>query len=234
MISVVIPAYNEEKYIGGVLRSLTQQQTTLPFEVIVVDNASGDKTAAVAQAFQDELNLTVVRESRKGRGAARRTGFAVAKGDIILSTDADAIVPPDWVQRMSTALTSAPGVSGLCYITDSSAFKNAAFNIIQPAVTVLNKLVFGYFWLVGSNSGIRRDIYVKAGGFNPRLNSHEDTELSARVNKIGRIQFIPSLRVAVSGRRFRRGLLLGLWDYISSFFERWFLRKQDTILDDQR
>lgn len=234
MISIVIPAYNEEKYIGVVLEALTTQPTRLPFEVIVVNNASTDATAAVALGFVDKLHLRVIDEPKKGRGAARAAGFAAA-GDIILSTDADATPPPRWVEQMHGALEKSGGVavSGTCYINDLSWLENTIFNFIQPAAMVAHRMVFGHWWLTGSNFAMYKNAYLQAGGFK-NLNSQEDTELGERVRKLGKIMFVRHVPVLVSGRRFQDGLVRGLWDYVRSFGERWLLRKKEIILSDAR
>lgn len=95
MISVVIPAFNEEAYIKQCLTSLVNQQTTEAYEVIVVDNNSTDSTIQIVQKFNQLLNLKIIHEKVKGRGSARKRAFYETSGKIILSTDADAIVPAD-------------------------------------------------------------------------------------------------------------------------------------------
>src|SRR3989442_13661262 len=85
-ISVVIPCHNEEEGIRAVLA----QMPALVDEVLVVDNASTDRTAAVAR----ELGARVVFEARKGYGRAYKTGFAAARGDIIVPMDGDGPYPP--------------------------------------------------------------------------------------------------------------------------------------------
>lgn len=236
MISVVIPAYNEEKYLGATLESLARQQTQRQFEVIVVNNASTDVTAQVALGFTDRLRLRLIDEPNKGRGAARATGFAAAASDILLSTDADAVVPPDWVEKLCAALTESGGVavSGTCYINDLSWLENKIFNVVQPAAMVAHRLVFGNYWLTGSNFALYKQVYLAAGGFKTDLNSQEDAELGERVGAAGRIVFVGHVPVLVSGRRFQRGLLPGLWDYVRSLLERRVLRKKEIILSDAR
>ena len=86
-ISVVIPCHNEEE---GV-RATIEQMPPIVDEVLVVDNASTDATAAVAK----ELGARVVYEARKGYGRAYKTGFAEARGDIIVTMDGDGTYPPD-------------------------------------------------------------------------------------------------------------------------------------------
>lgn len=86
-ISVVIPCHNEEEGI----RAVIQQMPPIVDEVLVVDNASTDRTAEVAR----ELGARVVYEARKGYGRAYKTGFAKARGDIIVTMDGDGTYPPD-------------------------------------------------------------------------------------------------------------------------------------------
>src|SRR5438132_509125 len=86
-ISVVIPCHNEEEGVRAVLAQIP----ALVDEVLVVDNASTDRTAAVAR----ELGARVVYEGRKGYGRAYKTGFAAARGDVIVTMDGDGTYPPD-------------------------------------------------------------------------------------------------------------------------------------------
>ena len=86
-ISVVIPCHNEEEGIRAVL----EQMPAIVDEVVVVDNASTDRTAEVARA----AGARVVFEGRKGYGRAYKTGFASARGDVIVTMDGDGTYPPD-------------------------------------------------------------------------------------------------------------------------------------------
>ena len=101
-VSVVIPAYNEDMVIDMCLDSFVLQKTKHKFEVIIVDNNSTDNTYNLVKSYENKLNLKVIKEEQKGRGVARNTGFAHATGDIILSTDADAIVPPHWIETLAS------------------------------------------------------------------------------------------------------------------------------------
>jgi len=86
-ISVVIPCHNEE--VG--IRSVMEQMPSLVDEVVVVDNCSTDNTSKVAS----ELGARVIFEGRKGYGRAYKTGFAAARGDVIVTMDGDGTYPPD-------------------------------------------------------------------------------------------------------------------------------------------
>jgi len=222
-LTAVIPAHNEEAHLAACLAALARQQTTHELKVIVVDNASTDRTAAVANSFAGKLDLNVLSEPTPSRGRARAAGFATATTDIILSTDADTVVPPDWAAKLVAALTAVPGavaVTGTCRITDCAPRTNRAFNWFQPNMMRLYRLIFGHYWLTGSNFAIYRNAYLKAGGFNPAAAQQEDIEFGFRLKRVGRIVFAPGICVTTTGNRFKHGLLRGLWHYVHDFFAR--------------
>ncbi len=235
-VSVVIPAFNEEKYIGDTLNSLlkSEQQTHITYEVILVDNNSSDKTQEVAQKFATGMNLRIIKEFSQGRGAARSRGFLEAKGDIILSADADTIFHKNWIEELTRSIKGdVVAVSTSCKIVDSSSLNNAAFNFIQPILMILYRIFFGHFWLSGFSFGILKSVYEKSGGFDPSLQGQEDIDLSFRVAKLGKIKFI-NKPVIFSGRRFKKGILLGLLEYVKNFLEVFVLKKKNSILEDLR
>src|SRR3989344_1796081 len=88
LVSIVIPAYNEEETIGMVLDDLFKTLKRMKgyhFETIVVDNNSTDKTAAIAK----QKGAAVLHEQKKGKGNALKAGFAGTRGDTIIMMDAD-------------------------------------------------------------------------------------------------------------------------------------------------
>lgn len=237
LVSIVIPAYNEEKQISSCLDALVKQSTTRKFEVIVVDNNSSDKTVKVANEYHGKLNLRVISEKQKGRGSARHAGFNEALGTIILSTDADASVPKNWIERVMSVFEDdirVLAVTGTCKITNSSSLTNALFNFFQPASMRVYKIFFGHYWLSGFNFAIKKATYVETDGFDPRLNVQEDIDLSFKVGRVGRIKFISDLCVTVSGRRFQNGLISGIVPYIKTFVSYFWLKRKDVYLDDPR
>jgi glycosyltransferase involved in cell wall biosynthesis len=236
MVSVVIPAYNEEKAIGRCLTALVKQVTGEPFEVIVVDNASTDGTARVAGSYKNKLRLRIVNESQKSRGAARRRGFESARGSIILSTDADTVVPSRWIDRMAGYFSDprVKAVTGTARINDCSRRINTLFNIFQPIAMRCYRIMFGHYWLSGFNFGIKKDVYTQSGGFQAKLNVQEDIELSFNVAKLCTIRFISDIPVLCSGRRFSRGIVRGSWPYIQTFFQYFLYHNDHVILGDVR
>lgn len=235
MISVVIPAFNEELTIPNCLVAFVNQNTEEMFEVIVVDNCSTDKTAEVALAFKNRLNLKVIFEKKKGRGAARAKGFKSARGEIIFSTDADTVAPSNWIEKFTGKLDKNTGaVTGTCKINDCGVITNVLFNLFQPISMRIYSLFFGHYWLSGFSFAIYKDIYEKSGGFNENLNGQEDIDLSFKVSKISKIEFISNLPVIFSGRRFKNGLLKGLFPYVKTFISVFINKKEDSILSDLR
>lgn len=236
-ISVVIPAYNEEQFISLCLEGLFKQKTNRKFEVIVVDNNSTDNTAKKANEYKKKLNLKVIFEKQKGRGSARFTGFKQAQGDIILSTDADTVVPDNWIERILSVFESdkrVDAVTGTCQTFDNSFLKNVLFNFNQPNIMRIYRLFLGHYFLSGFNFAIRKSTYLKSGGFDPSLNANEDIDLSIKVSKIVKIKFLPSLPVTVSGRRFQNGFIKALVSYTKTFTSYFLLKRKDAYLDDPR
>ncbi len=233
LVTVVVPAYNEAQTIAKLLESLTQQTTQRPFEVIVVDNASTDTTAATARTFAGRLHLRVIVEPISGRGAARAAGFTAAEGDIVLSTDADTQVPPQWIERLTNILerSQAIAVTGTCRIEDCSPGINRRFNWLQPHLMRAYRLFFGHYWLTGANFAIKKSAYEQAGGFSPIAADLDDIDLGFRVHQAGRIIMVADIPVVTSGRRFTHGLFRGLLPYTNVFY-RVFVLKQHSARRD--
>lgn len=236
MISVVIPAYNEEAYISLTLESLVAQKTKKKFEVIVVDNASQDKTAEIVKSFAPRLPVKVVHENRRGRGQARATGFATAKGEIILSTDSDVIVPPDWIEKMSAPFVDqeVAGAASMLITYDLSAFDNRFYWVSDWVYMHAYRLLFGNHTVVGCSFGVRKSVYESVGGFSTALLAQEDVELGWKLRKAGKIVMVPDICPKISGRRFRRGVVVGFMEYAWSLFKIGVLRQVETDLKNVR
>ena len=95
IISIIIPAYNEEKFIEQTLISLKKQNCGIPYEIIVCDNNSKDKTPEIAQKYADK----VVSETKQGGGYARNKGASIAQGKYLVFTDADTVFPENYLEE---------------------------------------------------------------------------------------------------------------------------------------
>jgi glycosyltransferase involved in cell wall biosynthesis len=98
MISIVIPAFNEEKLLPECLRSLKNQNYAGEYEIIVADNGSTDNTPNIARQFGAKV---ITCPEKQNVFYARQAGADVAGGDIIAQADADTIYPEDWLRKIA-------------------------------------------------------------------------------------------------------------------------------------
>jgi len=217
--SVVIPAYNEQDYVAACLQSLTWQKTKTKFEVILIDNNSTDNTNKIANSFKDKLNIRVIVEKQQGRGVARWRGFEEANGKIIFSTDADTILPEDWVERFMKYFANKEivAVTSLCNIDEPSRVDKAVFKFFVLLANEGHRIALGHYWLSGFSYAIRKNAYIKAGGINKDLDALDDIDLGRRVRKLGKIKLVRNLPVLSSSRRFKGGVTRGLVGYVKPF-----------------
>jgi glycosyltransferase involved in cell wall biosynthesis len=208
-VSFVIPAYNEEDSIADCVRCIQGAIAHAPVdaEIIVVDNASTDKTWAIASAIP---GVTMVREERQSLTQARKAGFEASTGDLIAQVDADNRMPKEWLQVALHLFERKPHVIAL---TGRAVYYDL------PLITRLGILwvyyVGGYVfsWLVylctgrgtifqGGNCIIKRDALTQAGGYNTDFPFYgEDVELGSRLQKVGKVSFRFDMRMLTSGRR---------------------------------
>jgi glycosyltransferase involved in cell wall biosynthesis len=226
-VSVVIPALNEELLLSRCLHGLSTQSWQRPFEVIVVDNGSTDQTRRVAAMWSDRLHLRIVTQPLRGRGSARRAGFEAAETSIILSTDADSVVPTDWISRLTEELVTHPtivAVTSYCYIDDGSWLTNRTVRVGMRASLRLYHLFRRHHLLTGSTFGVRRSAYLAAGGFDPSVDLLEDVDLGIRLSNIGEIRRVWDVPVATSGNVFRHGFVVGFLRYFVPYVRRYVAR----------
>lgn len=223
-ISVVIPAYNEEKYLPKTLASIANLDRK-PDEVIVIDGGSTDKTADIARS----LGATVVTTEHRGIGYARETGIENATGDIVAFTDADTVVPAHWLAEIEKILLR-PGVSGVFggfRVPDGPRPYRFYINRIQPACNQL-LVWFGFPMASGQNLAFWKDKAIAAGGFPIDYKIAEDIEMARRLQSVGKLVYRGDLIVSASGRRGNEGF--GMIPRIAkAFFLYFFFRKADTI-----
>lgn len=203
-ISVIIPAYNEEKYLPRTLESISKQLRT-PEEIIVVDGGSSDKTVAVAKKF----GAKVLVETRRGIGFARQQGLKKALGDIVAFTDADTVVPRNWLNRIESALTDPKtvGLYGIFKVPSGWWFYRWYINYIQPTLNIFNYWL-GIYMAPGQNLAFKREVGLAVGGFPEDFIIAEDIEMMTRLSKKGKVKFISDLKVLSSGRRGNEGIHL--------------------------
>jgi len=227
LISVVIPAFNEEKFLPSCLESLRNQDFK-NFEIIVVDNNSTDKTAKIAKKF----GVKVIKEKRQGVAFARQRGFFEAKGKIVATTDADTILPKNWLSKIFEEFEKDKDLvafGGSCIFYSGPISAKLASRFLLYPYLLLDKFFSGGWNLMGCNMAIKKDAFLKVGGFDTSLKLNEDIEISYRLRKIGKVILDPKFKVKTSGRRYRHGLIFGLINYAPSTLCRWIFKKFDKF-----
>ena len=154
VISVVIPAYNEEKSIGEVLSKTisVMENMKTPYEIIVVDDGSTDRTRQIASKYK----VTILSNGRnKGKGYALRKGFRHAKGQVIVTLDSDGSHDPKEIPRLIEPLYN--GVD----ITAGSRFlgnrKNSTTKLNRVGNTIINAIIMTLTrkYITDSQTGFR-------------------------------------------------------------------------------
>lgn len=204
-VSVVIPAYNEEKYLPKTLESLKNQvRGDFDYEVIVVDSSSTDKTAQIAKNY----GARVLRIPKVTPAFARQKGIEVAQGEIIACIDADTLVPKDHLTTVVSEFEKDPGLVGLTGIIDGwggSFWQNFLYKWVNTLFAKLNFLL-GRHGFQGQSFALRREAFFKIGGFRVELHTGEDFDLGIRMAKIGKVKFLFKTFGVSSLRRTKEGL----------------------------
>ncbi len=228
-ISLIIPAYNEEKCIGDCLSHAIKNSNGRFFEIIVVDNVSNDKTAEIARSFP---GVKVVREDNKGLTYARQRGFLEAKGDILSYVDADTQMPKDHYDNIIREFGKNPNL--VCYsgpheYYDIPKFQQFLTKVFWKIIAYPSYLIVGYM-TIGVNFAIRRDILEKMNGFDTSITFYgEDTNIARRAHKHGKVKFSTKFGMPTSGRRLsHHGVPKATLIYVLNFISEVVARKPLT------
>ncbi len=211
MISVVVPTFNEEASITACLRSLCSQ--TLPrneYEIIVVDGNSGDRTRELAKEYADEV---FIQTSRKV-GGARNDGILRAKGDIVATTDADCIIPPQWLEIIKNDFEKKDIVQlyGTIYPIEDG-IKNSLSLIGANIFSRLGYYSGLFYYTLGCNTAFNKEAFIKAGMYRC-IDAGDDVEIALRMKKVGKVKFDSRMKVGFSMRRYQQfGTLRSLYEW---------------------
>jgi glycosyltransferase involved in cell wall biosynthesis len=205
-LSVIIPALNEEHFIGETLRRLHQAVQNLksghncPVQILVVDNDSKDQTSAVACSY----GATVIPEPIRNIARARNAGARVADGEVLLFLDADTLVPPSILSRISAVMSDPLCVGGAVDVDHRPS---------RPIVRLYLR-----FWRLlgrltkmaqGATQFCRRETFSIMGGYDESIYMGEDVDFYWRLGRTARrtgckVSYIMDVQVVPSARRFDR------------------------------
>ncbi len=226
-VSIVIPAFNEEKNILKTLNTLVNNKTNFNVEIIVVNNNSIDRTEEIVK----KAGIICILEKNPGITAARNAGLNTAKGKYILNADADTIYPIDWIEEMISPMEKNKDIAvvygNFSFIptTGTPRWIYFFYEYLSDILRWLNKTfkdeavnVYGF------NSGFKKDQGLAVKGFEHPQGTNEDgwLALKLRENKFGTLYHVKKTNAIVwtVDRRIQMdgGLLKGIIKRIKRLF----------------
>ncbi len=197
-VSIIIPALNEERMIGRCLESLAQLDFPHDrFEAILVDNGSSDRTVEIARSFEDRLHLTILSKAGARISALRNFGAREAHGSILAFLDADCLAARDWLDRIVELTPSQQaGIMGAHYLLpENSSWVGRTWHRYQEAGKSGE-----VSHVPAGDLVMRREDFLRLGGFDETIQTNEDYELCERVRAAGmNVRAFPEIGVVHLG-----------------------------------
>ncbi|MGN1341339.1 MAG: glycosyltransferase [Oscillospiraceae bacterium] len=206
VFSIIIPAHNEEKYIGSCLEAIkaaSEKVSPCPVQTIVVANRCTDRTAEIAQQYGAEVCLN----EEKCISSIRNSGARLATGKILVTIDADSCMTPGSLLEIKETLESGEYIGG----GTQARFNRMSLGIMVSSIYIASKLIpimkkhkaaltGGMFWCY-------REDFEKIGGFDETLVSLEDMDFAIRLKQLGdsrgkKYGTLKKSRIITSSRKF--------------------------------
>ncbi|MBI2576119.1 glycosyltransferase [Candidatus Woesearchaeota archaeon] len=213
MLSIIIPARNEEHYLPKLLESL-RRQTFKDFEVIVADCHSQDKTKEIARKF----GCKITKGGLPAEG--RANGAKAARGDRFFFIDADCELGNDFLEKTIHEFNRRTLDVAACLIVplEKSVAGSSLFFLYNAWVIIVQRIAPH---AAGCAILCKRQVYDSCGGFRPSIKMYEEHDFVMRARKHGKFRVLYSRRMRTSLRRFKRD---GFFLTLSRLFLSWFLR----------
>ncbi len=210
ILSIVIPALNEERYLPLLLQDIIKNKFVHSrFEIVVSDSGSTDNTEKVVRSFASKhpkLPVIFVVANKKGVSIARINGAAVAKGKYLFFLDADTRIPDR--QFLSKAVEEMEArkldVAGIYPDVDSPHLADQA--LCRVFVTAMKVAEHTDHPGVAGGAGIiaKKALHNEIGGFDPAMNLGEDVDYTARAAKKGNFALLNNVKTIFHDRRFKK------------------------------
>jgi glycosyltransferase involved in cell wall biosynthesis len=213
MISIVVPALNEEKYLPDCLTSLKNQQWNGQYEIIVVDNGSTDRTPQVAAQF----GARVIFCSKRGVAFARQAGAEAASSEIVAQVDADTQYPPGWLAALDAYFSANPEASALGgrYVYTNPAWWAPLERAYRRSLNWVSSLFLR--WppsISGANFAYRISAFRKAGGYDAESLYPDQWGIARRLSRFGEVHYDHNLVVTTSARRVAKPFYVIMYEIV--------------------
>jgi glycosyltransferase involved in cell wall biosynthesis len=219
-VSVIIPTLNEENYLDKSLKALKNQKSKVKYEIIVVDGGSSDNTLKIAKEYADK----VVISDKKSPSIQRNLGAKVAEGKILLFIDADTVASEYWLKNFVKTFQDPVivGATGPLFPLEKIK-RNYLYRITNTLQKILVKLNYPLFW--GASCGFKADAFWAVRGFDKRLQTSEDHDISLRLKNLGKLAFKDDIAAYTSHRKFIENEKKAFNFYLKDVLEYFFLRR---------
>jgi glycosyltransferase involved in cell wall biosynthesis len=192
--SIIIPAKNEESNIRYCLDAVRELDFSKDnYEVIVIDNGSTDGTVSIV----NDHGCSVYVKPQLSLSGLRNFGASVALGNIFVFLDADCVPDKDWLKNI--AITLGESEVGCTGSTPVASVNGTWVEKVWSSFRTRRKNKYYTQWINSSNFIVRRELFVKVGGFNEKVSTGEDVDICFRLNKICKILFEPAIKVVHLG-----------------------------------
>lgn len=188
LVSIVLPTYNQARFLPAALGSILKQ-TFRDFELIVVNDGSTDRTAAILDSYRRRHRIRVITQSNQGLPTALNTGFADAQGQYLTWTSSDNILLPTMIEVLSRELEDHPSVGVVYsdwYFIDEDGEVLTAFETLD-----YDQYLLLYANIVHCSFLFRRECMDRAGLYDPELEYGEDWEYWIRLSRFTQMKRVP-------------------------------------------
>jgi len=196
-VTTIIPAYNREAFVGRAIESVLEQ-TQSDFELVVVDDASTDRTVEVVEAYDDERVHCLRFETNRGANAARNAGVEYATGEYVTFLDSDDEYDPMFLETVIEYLSDAPDSVGGVYTSRRQVRdgREVDVDLANQVLTEPQSVVRDYRAYGFSNWALRADVFDSVGPFDESFSGLQDREFLIRY--LDEYEFHPITQVLVT------------------------------------
>jgi glycosyltransferase involved in cell wall biosynthesis len=185
--SIIIPVYNRPIEIGELLESLTKQDFSDDFEVLIIEDGSTQKSDLIAENYKTQLNLKYFFKENTGAGASRNFGMQNASGNYYIILDSDVIVPKQYLsevknglERIGTAAFGGPDAAHASFTPLQKAINYSMTSVLTTGGIRGKKQAVGKFQPRSFNFGLSKIAFEKTQGFS-KMKNGEDIDLTFRL-----------------------------------------------------